>query len=111
MFLFYNACAIQINLGTNYLLKKIVLEKMGYWQKESEFGKKVCCFRAPLGSLGLKTSHNHTAVRCLWGNHEEVKPTASCQIHKVKLKNFFNLANVSYSIPSPISLETDLDSM
>ena len=26
---------------------------MGYWQKESEFGKKVGCFKAPLGSLGL----------------------------------------------------------
>ena len=40
MFPFSNACAIQINLGTNYLLKKTVLEKMGYWQKESKFGKK-----------------------------------------------------------------------
>ena len=27
---------------------------MGYWQKESEFGKKVGCFKAPLGSLGLR---------------------------------------------------------
>ena len=27
---------------------------MGYWQKESEFGKKVGCFKASLGSLGLK---------------------------------------------------------
>ena len=53
IFLFSKACAIQINLSTNYLLKKIVLEKMGYWQKESEFGKKVGCFKAPLGSLGL----------------------------------------------------------
>ena len=53
IFLFSNACAIQINLGTNYLLKKTVLEKMGYWQQESEFGKKVGCFKAPLGSLGL----------------------------------------------------------
>ena len=26
---------------------------MGYWQKESEFGKKVGCFKASLGSLGL----------------------------------------------------------
>ena len=26
---------------------------MGYWQMESEFGKKVGCFKAPLGSLGL----------------------------------------------------------
>ena len=26
---------------------------MGYWQKESEFGKKEGCFKAPLGSLGL----------------------------------------------------------
>ena len=32
---------------------KTVLEKMGYWQKESEFGKKIGCFKAPLGSLGL----------------------------------------------------------
>ena len=31
-----------------------MLEKMGYWQKESEFGKKVGCFKASLGSLGLK---------------------------------------------------------
>ena len=54
IFSFSNACAIQINLGTHYLLKKTVLETMGYWQKESEFGKKVGCFKAPLGSLGLK---------------------------------------------------------
>ena len=54
LFIFSNACANQINLGTNYLLKKFVLEKMGYWQKESEFGKNVICFKAPLGSLGLK---------------------------------------------------------
>ena len=53
MFPFSNACAIQINLGINYLLKKTVLEKMDYWQKESEFGKKVGCFEASLGSLGL----------------------------------------------------------
>ena len=26
---------------------------MGYWQKESEFGKKVGCFKASLGLLGL----------------------------------------------------------
>ena len=30
-----------------------MLEKMGYWQKESEFVKKVGCFKASLGSLGL----------------------------------------------------------
>ena len=48
-----NACAIQINLGTNYLLKITVLEKMGYWQKELEFEKTVGFFKAPLGSLGL----------------------------------------------------------
>ena len=29
---------------------------MGYWQKESEFGKKVGCFKASLGSLGLKSA-------------------------------------------------------
>ena len=29
---------------------------MGYWQKESEFGKKAGCFKAPLGSLGLINS-------------------------------------------------------
>ena len=28
---------------------------MGYWQRESEFGKKVGCFKASLGSLGLKS--------------------------------------------------------
>ena len=27
---------------------------MGCWQKESEFGKTIGCFKAPLGSLGLK---------------------------------------------------------
>ena len=32
---------------------------MGYWQKESEFGKKVGCPKAPLGSLGL------TAIHCM----------------------------------------------
>ena len=53
IFPFSNACAIQINLGSTYLLKTTVLEQMGYWQKESEFGKKVGCFKAPLGSLGL----------------------------------------------------------
>ena len=40
IFPFSNACAIQIILGTNYLLKKTVLEKIGDWQKELEFGKK-----------------------------------------------------------------------
>ena len=54
---FSNACGIQINLGTNYLLKKTVLGKMGCWQKKSEFGKKVGCFKAPLGSLGLSYSN------------------------------------------------------
>ena len=63
IFPFSNACAIQINLGTNYLLKKIVLEKMGYWQKESEFGKKVGCFEAPLGSLGLKRSLRNENIK------------------------------------------------
>ena len=51
---FSNACAIQINLCTKYLLKKTVLEKLGFWQKELEIGKKVGCFiKALLGSLGL----------------------------------------------------------
>ena len=58
IFPFSNACAIQINLGTNYLLKTTVLEKMGYWQKESELGEKEGCFKAPLGSLGLKLDQN-----------------------------------------------------
>ena len=39
IFTFSDACAIQINLGTNELLKKTVLEKMGYRQKESEIEK------------------------------------------------------------------------
>ena len=56
IFPFSNACVIQINLGTNYLLRKTVVEKMGYSQKESEFGKKVGCFKAPLGSLGLMST-------------------------------------------------------
>ena len=50
-----NACAIQINIGINELLKKTVLENMGYWQKESEIDKKVGCFKVPLGLLGLIT--------------------------------------------------------
>ena len=63
MFPFSNASGIQINLGTNYLLKETVLEKMAYWQKESEQNseKKVGCFKAPLGSLGLTIS-NHTVA-------------------------------------------------
>ena len=36
-FTFPNACAIQIN--SNELLKKTVLENMGCWQKESETEK------------------------------------------------------------------------
>ena len=35
-----NSCTIQINLGTNELLKKNVLENMGYWQNESEIEKR-----------------------------------------------------------------------
>ena len=54
--LFCNARAIQINLGTNELLKISMLKKMGYWQKESEIERKVGCFKVPLGSLGLKFS-------------------------------------------------------
>ena len=30
-----------------------MLQQMGCWQKETEFGIKVGCFEAPLGSLGL----------------------------------------------------------
>ena len=39
-FTFSDACAIQPNLRTNELLKKIVLENMGYWQNESDIGKQ-----------------------------------------------------------------------
>ena len=53
-FNFSNACAIQINLGTKYLLKKTVPEKMGYWQNESEFGKRYAASKHHLGSLGLR---------------------------------------------------------
>ena len=67
IFPFSNAFAIQINLGTNYLLKKTVLEKMGYWQKELEFGKKVGCFKAPLGSLGLTIMVDHEVLLVVRG--------------------------------------------
>ena len=36
---------------------------MCYWQKESEFGKRVGCFKAPLGPLGL--SYNSDGLPCL----------------------------------------------
>ena len=38
-FPFSNAYAIQIKLGTNELLKKL-LENMSYWQNESEIEKR-----------------------------------------------------------------------
>ena len=39
---------------------------MGYWQKESEFGKKVACFKAPLGLLGLKQKkHQFKSTRVM----------------------------------------------
>ena len=37
---FSNACAIQVNLGTDELLEKTVVEDMCYWQKETEIEKK-----------------------------------------------------------------------
>ena len=40
IFTFPNSCAIQTNLGTEELLKKIVLENMGYWQNGLEIEKK-----------------------------------------------------------------------
>ena len=40
-FIFSDACAIEPNLRTNELLKKIVLENMGYWQNESDKRKQV----------------------------------------------------------------------
>ena len=40
IFRFSKASAIQINLITTFLQNKTVLEKMGYWQKESEFRRK-----------------------------------------------------------------------
>ena len=69
---------------------------MGYWQKESEFGKKVGCFKAPLGSLGLKlilfffqnkrlavlqqrACHVHASSAT---NHSYVNVRASCRNHR-----------------------------
>ena len=40
IFTFNNSCAIQANLGTKELLKKTVLENMGYWQNGLEIEKK-----------------------------------------------------------------------
>ena len=40
IFTFPNSCAIQTNLGTEELLKKIVLENMGYWQNGLEIEER-----------------------------------------------------------------------
>ena len=53
IFTFPNSCAIQTNLCTKELLKKTVLENMGYWQNGLEIEKKVCGFKVTLGCLGL----------------------------------------------------------
>ena len=49
IFTFPNGCAIQNNLGTKELLKKTVLENIGYWQNGLEIEKKVCCHKVTLG--------------------------------------------------------------
>ena len=40
IFTFPNSCAIQTNLGTKELLKKTVLENMGYWHNGLEIEKR-----------------------------------------------------------------------
>ena len=51
IFTFPNACAIQTNLGTKELLRKTVLENMGYWQNGSEIFLKNGIL--PYGNAGL----------------------------------------------------------
>ena len=45
MFFFPNSCAIQTNLSTKELLKKTVLENMGYWQNGLEIEKRYVAFK------------------------------------------------------------------
>ena len=60
IFTFPDSCAIQTNLGTKELLKKTVLENMGYWQNGLEIEKKVhysaqaSCFAAFRGIRDTK---------------------------------------------------------
>ena len=53
IFLCSNTCAIQINQGNNYLLKKTARENGLLAKGIRIWKKKVRCFKAPLGSLGL----------------------------------------------------------
>ena len=54
------------------MLKKTVLENMGYCQKESEIEKKVGCFKVPLRSLGLKLQ-SWTATEFRFGRIEVIQ--------------------------------------